>query len=242
MENKQKMAFLSLMIIIIMVFSGLNLFGSPPYVYDKAELFSVSELEVLDKKAADISEKLKVDIVILTISDNQDKTVADYAGDFYDQNGLGYGADKRGILLLFDLDGGQIHVSSFNINQTNPIKEMFKSMYDKMVTNYRRNDSFNEVTTIFLDMLESYSNEIMQAGNNTVSQNNADNSKAIGIYLFVAVTIGGTIVRLMIPKMDHTYANEGNISIKVNIYLENNALNIVDRQDRHINTRLATKR
>lgn len=243
MENKQKMAFMAMMLITMMFFSGLNLFGSPPNVYDKASLFSASELEALDKKAADSSEKLMIEFVILTISDNQDKTVEDYAQDFYSQNELGYGAGKNALLMLFDMDSEQLYVSPFSNDGTDYNNQEFKFKYDELIAKFGSDDFYYAAATAYLDTIESYINENnIQIVTNTVSQNNTDDNATMGIYLFAAIMLGGMVVWLMVPKMDNTYAKEVKTSLEVSTYLENNALDIVDRQDRHIKTQMASSR
>lgn len=243
MENKRKMAFLSVILITMMFFSGLNLFGSPPYVYDNAALFSESELKALDKKAADLSEKLPMDFVILTISDNQDKTVEDYAQDFYSQNGLGHEVTKVALLMLFDMESEQIYISPFSNDETNISFEKTKVTYDQVIEKFGSDDFYYAVATTCLDTIASYISENnIQIVTNTVSEKDTDVRKDTSLYLLWAIMAGGFIVWTLIPKMDHTYTDEVSTSLEVDNYLENNALNIIGKQDRHVNTQLATRK
>jgi len=242
MGNKQKMLFLPVILIAMMFFSGLDLFGDLPNVYDNASLFSQPELEALDKKAADLSEKLNIDFIILTISDNQDKTVENYAQDFYSQNGLGYGADKVALLLLFDMDSEQLYVSPFSDDETDYSNQTAKYTYDELIANYGSDDFQYAAAIIYLDTIESYFNENMQIDNSTVSEKDTGARGSIIGYLVGAMVFGGMIVSFMVPKMNHSYTNGvSSTSLEVGNYLENNALNIVDKQDRHINTQLVCK-
>lgn len=242
MENKQKVTFISAILIIIIFFTGLNLFGDPPYVYDNAALFSVSELEALEKKAADLTEKLPIDFVILTISDNQYKTVEDYAQDFYSQNGLGHEVTKVAILMLFDMDSEQLYISPFSNDGTNPSFEKIKFTYDEIIAKFGSDDFYYTAATTYLDTIEDFINENdIKVVTNTVSEK--DTAKLnVSFYLFVSMMFACLIILSIVPRMDHTYTNEIKIRIDVGNYLENNALNIVDKQDRHINTQMAARR
>lgn len=260
MEYKHKMVFLSVILITMIFFSGIDLFASPRNVYDNAALFTESELEVLDKKAANSSEKLMIDFIIITTSDNQDKTVEDYTQDFYNQNGLGYGANKNAVIMLFDMDSEQLYVSPFSNDgsDSNDVADYsnqeFKLTYDEIRAKFGSDNFYYAAATTYMDTIESFINENdiqivanTASQNNTASQSNADTqndadaSENMGIYLFTAIMLGGLISWLMVPKMDHTYMKDTKTTIEVGDYLENNALNIVDKQDRHINTRMAAR-
>ena len=42
-------------------------------------------------------------MVIVTVDDTRGKKARDFADDFFDYNGFGYGRDRDGILLLIDI-------------------------------------------------------------------------------------------------------------------------------------------
>lgn len=73
-------------------------------VVDMAELLSDSDKTALLSKLDEISERQKMDIVVLTVNTLDGKTPRDYADDFYDYNGYGFGENKDGILLLVSME------------------------------------------------------------------------------------------------------------------------------------------
>ena len=73
-------------------------------VVDMAELLSDSDKTALLSKLDEISERQKLDIVVLTVNTLDGKTPRDYADDFYDYNGYGFGENKDGILLLVSME------------------------------------------------------------------------------------------------------------------------------------------
>ena len=73
-------------------------------VVDMAELLNDSDKTALLSKLDEISERQKLDIVVLTVNTLDGKTPRDYADDFYDYNGYGFGENKDGILLLVSME------------------------------------------------------------------------------------------------------------------------------------------
>lgn len=73
-------------------------------VVDEAELLSAEEEGTLLEKLDEISERQKCDVVVATVNSLEGKTAMEYADDFYDYNGYGYGENRNGILLLISME------------------------------------------------------------------------------------------------------------------------------------------
>ena len=71
-----------------------------PRLADYADLLTSKEEEKLLALLNEISERQKCDVIIVTVPTLDGKTSMDYAHDFYDYNGYGYGDEDSGILLL----------------------------------------------------------------------------------------------------------------------------------------------
>ena len=69
-------------------------------VVDQAELLTGSEADSLQEKLDTISEKHQCDVVVVTANSLKGKTAQEYADDFFDYNGYGYGSSQSGILML----------------------------------------------------------------------------------------------------------------------------------------------
>lgn len=72
-------------------------------VVDSADLLTEAEEEALRETAREISQRQVCDVVILTESGLDGSSPMDYADDYFDYNGYGYGPDRSGILLLLDM-------------------------------------------------------------------------------------------------------------------------------------------
>lgn len=88
------------MVVVIPTFAASDL----PRLVDNADLLTDSEESTLLSKLNEISERQQTDVVVVTADTLDGKTPMDYADDFYDYNGYGFGADKDGVLLLVSLE------------------------------------------------------------------------------------------------------------------------------------------
>ncbi len=75
-----------------------------PRLVDDAELLDGDEEGKLLKKLDRISEDQQLDVVIVTKYSLDGKTSTQYADDFFDYNGYGFGQDHDGILLLIGME------------------------------------------------------------------------------------------------------------------------------------------
>ena len=75
-------------------------------VVDKADLLTSEQETDYISRLQTYAETYKSEISIVTVTDLEGKTARDYADDFYDYNGYGYGANDDGMLLLYK-DGAE---------------------------------------------------------------------------------------------------------------------------------------
>ena len=81
-----------------------NEFGTDKkYVIDEAFLLSPEEEEKIEEEIITLREKYKFDLVILTVNSLKGKSSMEYADDYYDYNGYGYGKNYDGALLLISI-------------------------------------------------------------------------------------------------------------------------------------------
>lgn len=93
-------ALLLCMVVVIPTFAASDL----PRLVDNANLLTDSEESTLLSKLNEISERQQADVVVVTADTLDGKTPMDYADDFYNYNGYGFGADKDGVLLLVSME------------------------------------------------------------------------------------------------------------------------------------------
>lgn len=70
-------------------------------VEDNADLLTADEEASLEERLNAFSEEFEMEIAVVTINDLEGKSARDYAVDFYDYNGYGYGQNDDGLLALY---------------------------------------------------------------------------------------------------------------------------------------------
>ncbi len=91
-------------------------------VLDKAGIWSEKEEAEFADTIAGIAEKYQTDIVLLSVyilhdaslGDRTYGSITEFADDFYDMNGYGYGSDHTGLILVVSMESGnrQYHFST----------------------------------------------------------------------------------------------------------------------------------
>lgn len=78
-------------------------------VVDNYDLFSDEEESELSQKMKEISDRQQCQLVVVTVSkdDLEGKSTMEYADDYFDYNGYGYGDDHSGVLLLFAMENSE---------------------------------------------------------------------------------------------------------------------------------------
>lgn len=85
-----------------------------PYYYDELGLLNPNDAKRLNQELENISQTYECDVSIAVVNGFYGVDFQDYANDFYDYNGYGWGSEDDGILLMIDLDSKQWAVSTFN--------------------------------------------------------------------------------------------------------------------------------
>lgn len=238
-----------LRIILIIAILLSTLFGVKSYavdqkVYDEADLFTEIEEEALQLKASELSERLKLDTVILTIKDNKGKTSRDYADDFYDDNGFGYSERYDGLILLINMADREVYISTCGKAIEYFTDARIDSILDKVYI-YLTESNYSDGANAFLDEVEYYvqkgipSNQysydentgISSQGNTGASTSQKDNLiNRLLIYILISFGIGGISVGIMALN------NKGKTTTNQSTYLDSNSFKLVANQDRHVNT------
>ena len=98
-------------ILLLFLFSSSALAASQPRLVDDDDLLSEEEREILGNRINEASQRLGIDIVIVTTESLDGESSVAYADDYYDENG--YSDD--GILLLVAMEEREYAISTKGI-------------------------------------------------------------------------------------------------------------------------------
>ncbi len=79
---------------------------------DEYGLLTEEQIAECENKLQQISDKYNVDVVALIASDTDGKDLVPFADDYFDYNGYGRGADRSGIILVIDMHGREMYMST----------------------------------------------------------------------------------------------------------------------------------
>jgi len=83
-----------------------------PRLIDNADLLTADEESALLARLDKESESAQMDFVIVTVWSFDGKSAQDYADDFYDEHGYGYGTNRDGLLLLLGMESREWYIST----------------------------------------------------------------------------------------------------------------------------------
>lgn len=108
----KKLSFFIIIAVLILT-SFTNIFAAEHMrIVDDADLLSDAQEKDLLSYIDKVSEQFKFDLVIVTVNSLNGKTATEFADDFFDFNGYGYGADKDGALFLISIEDRDWSVST----------------------------------------------------------------------------------------------------------------------------------
>ncbi len=83
-----------------------------PLLHDGADLLTESEESSLLARLESLSSDEQMDVVIVTVDSIGSYSAMEYADDYYDNNGYGYGTNRDGLVLLVSMEHGDWHIST----------------------------------------------------------------------------------------------------------------------------------
>ena len=112
---KKKFLLILMTFLLIRSFTTLQIFADEsenPLFVDLTNSISQDETNSLNEKLSSVSEKQECAVVICITDDFGEKTATEYADDYFDTNGYGYGSDNSGILLVINTESHDWAIST----------------------------------------------------------------------------------------------------------------------------------
>ncbi len=226
------LCILAILIALMGVVSASALSLAFTSVHDYEGLLTEDELLILSEKLDTISETYQCDVVIVTDSDLGGKTPTQYADDFYDYNGFGYGISRDGILLFVSLAERQWATSTcgeaidiFTDSDLYYIEDEF--------TPYLSSGDFYTAFNTFADLCEEELEYHSVYGVDDYYGGGYDNHRSFQFsikYLFIGTIIGVVIAFIVVLIMKGQLKSVRYQSAAQN-YMRNGSLNITERRD-----------
>lgn len=124
-------------------------------VNDGGDLLSASEEEKLEAALDEISNRQQFDVVVVTTDSTGGKTPMEYADDFYDYNGYGYGEERDGALLLISMEERDWYISTCGYGITALTDYGIQQIGDSIIP-YLKDQEYYDCFSKFARLCDSY--------------------------------------------------------------------------------------
>ena len=225
-----------------------------PLVVDEADLLSDYEEQLLTATLEEISAKLEMDVVALTVNSTGSKSAMEFADDFYDYNGYGQGENHDGVILLIDMGDRAYWISTTGYAITAITDYSIEMIGDDIVPYMSDGDyyeAYNQYALLVDDLVTSAKNGSIYDWNNTYygygdydygdsyyeGSSESDPITRVGTAVIVAAVISLIIV-LMVAKSYKPVAFNRSAAN----YLNSGSLNVTGSYDRFLYNHVTSRR
>lgn len=193
-----------------------NLIVTEQRVFDDADILSDSEEKALEKKAKELAKKRSLDIVLVTVNDENVNSPVDYTRNFYYTHDFGYEDSKgTGVLYMIDMYNRVPVASTFgkaNQSMGNARDRILEASHDDLASG-----DYYDAFDVMLDETDKTLNPASALGK-------------ILIVLPVSLVGAGIILLILLFKPNI------NTDVNANTYLDADQYDLVAEKDNYINT------
>lgn len=219
---KRSMTFLIAVFLLFSISLTAYAEGEKRQLIDEANLVSsADDVAAMEAKLKNLSDTLQFDIAIMTVNDCGGKSTREYADDFYDYNGYGYGADADGCILVVNMSERYMWISTFGYGITALTDWGIQYIIDEIKPAMSEGD-YAGAFEKYADLVGKFVNEARQGNpydtNHEPRQFSAQN---LLIAFIAAVVIVGIIIGMIMKsyKPVRMQADAGDYLIKDSLLL-----------------------
>ena len=164
---------------------------------DQADLLTPEEETALRAKLDSISEELQFDVVLVTAEQIGSRTPMEFADDYFDYNGFGYGDTHDGCAFLISMAERDWWISTCGFGITALSDDYFMDIvrYSKVISKLKDGD-YNASFNAYADMVNDFVREAQEGEPYSSEHRYQDlKNKVIGICisLVIGLIVGGIV-------------------------------------------------
>ncbi|MBE6665390.1 MAG: TPM domain-containing protein [Ruminococcaceae bacterium] len=186
--KKKILIFLFVLVVAFSCFSPVLATNHPPRLIDNADLLTSAEESELLSALDEISERQKLDIIVVTVNSLNGKSPRAYADDYYDQNNYGFGSQKDGVLLLVAMETRDYYISTSGYGIRAFTDAGIKRIGDSIVNDLGDEDYISAFTT-YAELCDDYIKKA-KAGTPYDADNMPKGRYEVMQYLLISLVIG----------------------------------------------------
>lgn len=212
--------------------------GTLTRMEDQAGILTEEEEKKLNDTLDTVSEKQECDVAVVTVNSLEGKTAQEYADDFYEMNGYGYGEDKSGILLLVAMDDREWHMSTCGYGITAFTDAGLSYMEDQFVPDMSDGEyakAFTEYASLCDEFLtQAKTKEPYDSGH-------LPKGKVSPIWILGDLLIGGVIAFVM-AMVKKSKLKSVKSQVEAAAYEKAGSLHLTEQTDHFVNRIVTTRK
>ena len=233
--KKRILLLLSALLLFITIVIPAFATGDLPRLVDNADIVTDSEESALISKLDEISERQQVDIVIVTADSLDGKTPMEYADDFYDYNGYGFGESKDGVLLLVSMEDRDWYISTTGYGIT-AFTDKGIEYIGKQLKSHLSDGEYAEAFTKYAELCDEFITKA-KTGEPYDSHNLPKEPFNIAWNLLVAFVVG-LIIAVIVTNTMKGKLKTVRMQYAANGYVKANSMNITESRDLFLYTQV----
>lgn len=207
---------------------------------DNADLLTDSEEQELETELDEISERQECDVAVVTVNSLDGKSAQDYANDFFDYNGYGYGDDDSGILFLIGMDDRKWAITTYGYGITAFTDYGLEYMEDEFLP-YLKDGEYAEAFSEYASLCDDLLTQARDG--HPYDVDSADDKPGVFTMIFWGVVdlMIGFVVAFIMAQVKKSKLKSVKNQVAANAYKKQGSMNVTTREDRYINS-IVTKR
>lgn len=202
--------------------------GNIVRLVDNAGLLTEAEQSELLAKLDDISERQQADIVVVTTNALDGKTAVEYADDFYDDNGYGYGEEADGALLLISMEDRDWCISTSGYGMTAITDDGVDYISDKVLS-YLKDEDYEKAFSTYAELCDEF---FAQAKSGEPYDGKHMPKEPFNTVIMLLVALGtGMVLALVITGLMKSKLKSVKMQSAAGNYIKKNSMNITESTD-----------
>lgn len=207
-------------------------------VFDRAGLFTASEIQELEQEIQSFQEATGMDFVILTSSESHDGSAQQVADEYYDQGGFGLDEEKSGILYYIDMDDRYHYLSTTGAMIDYMTDARIENAIDE-VTRYLSAGAYAQGASQMISIVRQYVRAGIPEGQYrydvfTGQRLTARHKALTKNEIILALVIGFAVCLIYVACVRSRYSLKG--STYHYSYQDNGAMKLIDQEDTYLRT------
>ena len=207
-------------------------------VFDRAELFTASEVQELEQEIQAFQEETGMDFVIVTSNESHKGSAQQIADAFYEQGGFGLDEEKSGILYYIDMDDRYHYLSTTGAMIDYMTDARIENAIDE-VTRYLSAGAYAQGASQMISIVRQYIRDGIPEGQYrydvvTGQRLTARHKALTKNEIILALVIGFAVCLIYVVCVRSRYSLKG--STYHYSYQDNGSMKLTDQEDTYLRT------